>query len=103
VIVDDRNHPVTEALAPASLFHQCEWTSKASLIEQRCACAGITWFVELSVREKKILSVVEIPVVWTNSNTNALHEYGSADLVMTDSTQNRMIEDAVLWLGENKK
>lgn len=49
---------------------------------------------------KDTLTGGDLPVVWTNTRYRMLYmNMGHGDKVLSDKTQNRLFEDAVLWLG----
>ena len=53
---------------------------------------------------KDILTGGDIPVVWTNTKYKMIYmNMGHGDKIFTDSHQNQLFEDALLWLGKHKQ
>ncbi|MDF2430406.1 MAG: uncharacterized protein JWP44_37, partial [Mucilaginibacter sp.] len=51
--------------------------------------------------KKDILRDGDIPVVWTNTKYKMIYmNMGHGDQIFDSATQNKMFEDAVLWLGK---
>src|SRR5260370_1607533 len=49
---------------------------------------------------KDVLKSGDLPVVWTNKKYKMLYmNMGHGDKIFTSPIQNKLIEDAVLWLG----
>src|SRR5260370_13455719 len=49
---------------------------------------------------KDVLKSGDLPVVWTNTKYKMLYmNMGHGDKIFTSPIQNKLIEDAVLWLG----
>ena len=56
--------------------------------------------------KKDVLSEGDIPVVWTNTKYKMVYivmGHGDASGIFSSPTQNLMMEDALLWLGEKAK
>ncbi|RFS27022.1 ThuA domain-containing protein [Chitinophaga silvatica] len=50
---------------------------------------------------KNLLTFGDIPVVWTNKKFHMLYiNMGHGDKIFTDSVQNKMYEDAIMWVGQ---
>lgn len=105
LIVDDRNHPVTKHvpstfISPINEWYQ--WKPSPRLNKDVHVLVSLD-SSNYPLGKKDIIRDGDLPVVWTNTKYKMLYmNMGHGDLVMTDSTQNRMIEDAVLWLGQKK-
>jgi len=51
---------------------------------------------------KDTIAAGDLPVVWTNTRYRMLYlNMGHGDKIFDSREQNRMFEDAVLWLGRN--
>lgn len=52
---------------------------------------------------KDILRDGDLPVMWTNTRYRMLYmNMGHGDKIFTSDLQNRMLEDAILWIGQTK-
>lgn len=52
---------------------------------------------------KDTLLAGDLPVVWTNTRYKMLYmNMGHGDKIFSETTQNRLFEDAVLWLGRKR-
>jgi uncharacterized protein len=105
--VDTNDHPVTRRLpksfdAPANEFYQ--WIPSPRLNKD------VTVLVTLDpsnypLGKKDILNEGDIPVVWTNTKYKMVYivmGHGDATGIFSSPTQNKLMEDALLWLGEKK-
>ena len=105
--VDTNDHPVTRRLpaaydAPANEFYQ--WVPSPRLHKD------VEVLVTLDpsnypLGTKVVLSEGDIPVVWTNKNFRMLYMvmgHGDATGIFSSPIQNRMMEDALLWVAEKK-
>lgn len=100
--VDAPNHPVTKQtpakfLSPANEWYL--WKPSPRLNKE------IRVLVTLDASNyplgfKDILLSGDVPVVWTNTKYKMIYmNMGHGDKIFTSATQNRMIENAVNWLG----
>jgi uncharacterized protein len=102
LIVDDRNHPVTRHL-PASYISPInewyQWVPNPRL--NKDVRVLVTLDPEnYPLGKKDILRSGDIPVVWTNTKYRMLYmNMGHGDKVLSDSLQNKMFADGILWLG----
>jgi uncharacterized protein len=102
LIVDDRNHPVTRHL-PASYISPInewyQWDPSPRL--NKDVRVLVTLDPEnYPLGKKDILRSGDIPVVWTNTKYRMLYmNMGHGDKVLSDTLQNKMFADAILWLG----
>jgi uncharacterized protein len=103
--VDDRTHPVTKGLpasyeAPANEWYL--WKPSPRLNRD------VRVFVTLDpsnypIGKKDVISEGDLPVVWTNTKYKMLYiNMGHGPNVYEDPTQNRLFENAILWLGSKK-
>jgi uncharacterized protein len=52
---------------------------------------------------KDVVAGGDLPVVWTNTRYRMLYmNMGHGDNIFSDSVQNRLFEDAILWVGTEK-
>jgi YVTN family beta-propeller protein len=100
--VDDRSHPVTKHLPGSFRSPDNEWYLwKPSPRLNK----GVRVLVTLDpsnypIGFKDILTSGDLPVVWTNTKYKMLYiNMGHGDKIFRSPTQNKLIEDATLWLG----
>jgi YVTN family beta-propeller protein len=102
LIVDDRSHPVTIHLPGSFISPDNEWYIwKPSPRLNK----GVRVLVTLDpsnypIGFKDVLMSGDLPVVWTNTKYKMLYmNMGHGDKIFVSPIQNKLIEDAVLWLG----
>jgi YVTN family beta-propeller protein len=100
--VDDRSHPVTKHLPGSFRSPDNEWYAwKPSPRLNK----GVRVLVTLDpsnypIGFKDVLTSGDLPVVWTNTKYKMLYmNMGHGDKIFASPTQNKLIEDATLWLG----
>ncbi len=100
--VDDPSHPVTKHLPGSFISPDNEWYIwKPSPRLNK----GVRVLVTLDpsnypIGFKDILTSGDLPVVWTNTKYKMLYmNMGHGDKIFASPTQNKLIEDATLWLG----
>jgi type 1 glutamine amidotransferase len=102
LIVDDNTHPATQHLpknytAPINEWYGWKPNPRAN--------KDIKILVTLDpanypLGKKDIITNGDIPVVWTNTKYKMLYmNMGHGDKIFDSETQNKMFEDAILWLG----
>lgn len=53
---------------------------------------------------KDVIRGGDLPVMWTNTRYRMLYmNMGHGDRIFTSNVQNRLIEDALLWVGRDRK
>lgn len=103
--IDDRNHPVTSGLpvtyqAPANEWYL--WKPSPRLNK------NVHVLVTLDpsnypLGKKDVITDGDLPVVWTNTRYRMLYiNMGHGPMVYADPIQNRLFENAILWLGNEK-
>jgi type 1 glutamine amidotransferase len=100
--IDDPAHPVTKDLPGAFLSPANEWYLwKPSPRLNKDVRVLVTLDPSnYPLGLKDVLLDGDLPVVWTNTKYKMIYmNMGHGNKIFTDSTQNRMIENAVLWLG----
>ncbi len=103
--VDDRTHPVTKGLpetyeAPSNEWYQ--WKPSPRLNK------SVRVLVTLDpsnypIGVKDVITSGDMPIVWTNTKYRMLYmNQGHGENVFGNATQNRLFENAILWLGGGK-
>jgi len=105
LVVDDNTHPATRHLPSTYVSTLNEWYGwKPSPRENK----DIKVLVTLNpsnypLGKKDIIRNGDIPVVWTNTRYKMLYmNMGHGDQIFKSATQNKLFEDAVIWLGTKK-
>jgi type 1 glutamine amidotransferase len=105
LIVEDRTHPVTRRLgatldAPANEWYI--WKPSPRLnkdVKVLLTLAPENYPIGL----KDTITGGDLPVVWTNTKYRMLYmNMGHGDKIFTSPEQNKLFEDAILWLGRPK-
>jgi type 1 glutamine amidotransferase len=104
--IDDRTHPLVKGLPASYLSPANEW-----YIWQPDPRSNHDIKVLLTLDPsnyplgmKDTLVSGDLPVVWTNTKYRMLYmNMGHGDKNFTSPTQNRLFENAVLWLGAGQK
>jgi len=100
--VEDRTSPVTQGVPPAFVSPANEWyvwepdprrnENVRVLLSLDASNYPIGW--------KDTLVGGDLPVVWTNTRYRMLYiNMGHGDKIFTSPIQNRLFENAILWLG----
>ena len=103
--IDDRKHPVTNGLpatyeAPANEWYL--WKPSPRLNKDVRVLATLDPS-NYPIGQKDIITEGDLPVVWTNTKYRMLYiNMGHGPLVYGDPTQNKLFENAILWLGNKK-
>jgi uncharacterized protein len=100
--VDDRSHPVTKHLPDSFVSPDNEWYIwKPSPRLNRAVRILVTLDPSnYPIGFKDVLTSGDLPVVWTNTKYKMLYmNMGHGDKIFRSPTQNKLIEDATLWLG----
>ena len=100
--MDDTDHPVTHRLPRSFLAPANEWYIwRPSPRENK----DVKVLVTLSPSNyplgmKDVLRGGDVPVVWTNTRYRMLYvNMGHGNKIFTSEIQNRLMEDAMLWVG----
>lgn len=102
LVLDDRTHPVTENLPDAYESPANEWyVWKPSPRLNKNVHVLVTLDPSnYPLGLKDVLTGGDLPVVWTNTKYKMLYlNMGHGDKIFTSPIQNRLIENAVNWLG----
>jgi YVTN family beta-propeller protein len=100
--VDDRSHPVTKHLPGSFVSPDNEWYIwKPSPRLNKAVRVLVTLDPSnYPIGFKDVLTGGDLPVVWTNTKYKMLYmNMGHGDKIFRSLTQNKLIEDATLWLG----
>jgi uncharacterized protein len=101
--VDDRSHPVTKHIPESFTSPDNEWyVWKPSPRLNRDVRVLITLDPSnYPIGFKDVLKSGDLPVVWTNTKYKMLYmNMGHGEKIFKSPIQNKLIEDAALWLGE---
>jgi len=105
LIIDQKNHPVTKNIpssyrSPINEWYQ--WKPSPRLNKDVQVLVSLD-SSNYPIGKKDIIYHGDLPVVWTNTRYKMLYmNMGHGDQVMTDPIQNRMISNALTWLGTGK-
>jgi uncharacterized protein len=101
--VDDAKHPVVAHVPSSFVAPANEWYIwKPSPREDK----DVKVLMTLSPKNyplgmKEVLVGGDLPVMWTNTRYRMLYmNMGHGDRIFTSEIQNRLIEDALLWVGK---
>jgi len=104
--VDNQAHPVTKGLpakyhSPANEFYM--WKPSPRLNKDVQVLVTLDP-ANYPLGKKDLLTEGDIPVVWTNTKYRMLYvNMGHGDKIFDSDIQNRLYENAILWLGKGKK
>jgi type 1 glutamine amidotransferase len=106
LVVDDPAHPVTRRLGAAIQAPANEWYLwKPSPRTNKDVKVLVTLASEnYPIGLKDTITGGDLPVVWTNTKFRMLYiNMGHGDKIFTSEVQNKLFEDALLWLGSGRK
>lgn len=101
--VDDTTHPVTKGMPATYLAPINEWYQwRPSPRENKHVKVLATLDpINLPLGKKDIMPQYDVPVVWTNTKYKMIYfNAGHGDQVLREPLQNKMFENAILWLGK---
>jgi type 1 glutamine amidotransferase len=102
LIVDDNTHPATRSLPKNYTAPINEWYGwKPNPRNNKDIKVLVTLDpANYPLGKKNLITEGEIPVVWTNTKYKMLYmNMGHGDQIFDSQIQNKMFEDAILWLG----
>lgn len=102
LIVDDNKHPVTKRLPKKYTSTINEWYGwkPSPRLNKNIKVLVTLDPANYPLGKKNIIPDGDIPVVWTNTQYKMLYmNMGHGDQIFTLGIQNKMFEDAILWLG----
>ena len=100
--VDDRSHPVTASLPDSYLSPQNEWYiwKPNPRLHKNVQILLSLDPANYPLGLKDILTDGDLPVVWSNAKYRMLYlNMGHGDKIFASDTQNKLFENAILWLG----
>ena len=103
--VDDRSHPVTTHLPASFLSPDNEWYiwKPSPRLNKNVRVLVTLDPSNYPIGFKDVLTSGDLPVVWTNTKYKMLYmNMGHGDKIFASPVQNRLIEDAMQWLGTLK-
>ena len=102
LIVDDNTHPATRSLPKNYISPINEWYGwKPNPRNNKDIKVLVTLDpANYPLGKKNLITEGDIPVVWTNTKYKMLYvNMGHGDQIFDSEIQNKMFEDAILWLG----
>jgi len=102
LLVDDRQHPATASLPDAYLAPQNEWYiwQPSPRLNKDVRVLLTLDPANYPLGLKDILTSGDLPVVWSNTKYKMIYmNMGHGDKIFTSSTQDKLFENAILWLG----
>ena len=100
--VDDQTHPVTTHLARTLRSPANEWYiwKPSPRLDQNVKVLLTLDPANYPLGLKDTITAGDLPVVWTNTRYRMLYmNMGHGDQIFASQEQNRLFEDAILWLG----
>jgi uncharacterized protein len=101
--VDDNTHPATKRLPESYTAPINEWYEwKPNPRDNKNVRVLVTLSpTNYPLGKKDIITSGDIPVVWTNTKYKMIYmNMGHGDQIFNSTIQNKMFEDAILWLGK---
>ena len=105
MIIDDNHHPVTHRLPPRFIASINEWYGwKPNPRTNKNVKVLVTLDpANFPLGKKDRIIYEDMPVVWTNTQYKMLYmNMGHGDQNFTSFVENKLYEDAVIWLGTQK-
>jgi type 1 glutamine amidotransferase len=105
LLVDDRSHPVTHRLPATFISPANEWYIwKPTPRLNRNVRVLLTLDPKnYPIGLKDTITRGDLPVVWTNTAYRMIYmNMGHGDKIFASADQNKLFEDAILWLGTRK-
>ncbi len=100
--VDDRAHPVTKGIPKIFVSPTNEWYvwKPDPRLNKDIRVLVTLDHSNYPIGIKDIILRGDVPVVWTNTKYKMIYmNMGHGDKIFTSLIQNRLIENATLWLG----
>lgn len=104
--VDDPQHPLTKSLPKSFLSPPNEWyVWKPSPRENKDVKVLLTLAPSnYPIGMKDVLTAGDLPVMWTNTRYRMLYtNMGHGDRIFTSETQNKLLEDSLVWVATMKQ
>jgi uncharacterized protein len=103
--VDDKTHPIAKDIPASFVSPSNEWYIwKPSPRLNKDVRVLLTLSpANYPIGLKDVVTGGDLPVVWTNTRYRMLYmNMGHGDRIFTSDTQNRLFEEAIVWLGTAK-
>jgi uncharacterized protein len=105
LVVDDQKHPTTKRLPASFQAPANEWYvwKPSPRLNKDVRVLVVLNQKNYPIGLKDTLTGGDLPVVWTNTKYRMLYvNMGHGDKIFDSAEQNKLFEDAVLWLGARK-
>jgi uncharacterized protein len=105
LFVDGGSHPVTRHLPAHFLSPDNEWYSwqPSPRANEDVKVLMTLERSNFPLGLKDTITAGDVPVAWTNTKYRMIYiNMGHGDKILTDPRQNRMFEDALLWVGRRR-
>ena len=105
LLVDDRSHAVTKLLPASFVAPANEWYlwKPSPRLNKNVHVLVTLDPSNYPIGVKDIITGGDLPVVWTNTKYRMIYmNMGHGDKIFADATQNLLIAQAFLWLGNSK-
>ncbi|HEX4786315.1 MAG TPA: ThuA domain-containing protein [Candidatus Sulfotelmatobacter sp.] len=102
ILLDDRSHPIAVGIPDAFESPANEWYvwKPSPRLDKDVKVLATFDPANYPIGLKDVLSSGDLPVVWTNTKYKMLYmNMGHGDKIFTSPVQNRLIDNAVNWLG----
>ena len=102
IIIDDRSHPVAVGIPDAFESPANEWYvwKPSPRLNKDVKVLATFDAANYPIGLKDVLTSGDLPVMWTNTKYKMLYmNMGHGDKIFTSAVQNRLIDNAVNWLG----
>lgn len=102
ITMDDRSHPVAAGISDAFESPANEWYvwKPSPRLNQDVKVLATFDTGNYPIGLKDVLTSGDLPVVWTNTKFKMLYmNMGHGDKIFTSPVQNRLIDNAIQWLG----
>ena len=100
--VDDKTHPLASRIPKSFLSPANEWYiwKPSPRLNKDIKVLLTLAPSNLPLGLKDVITGGDVPVVWTNTKYRMLYmNMGHGDRIFTDDLQNRLLEDALIWVG----
>jgi YVTN family beta-propeller protein len=102
ITMDDRSHPVAAGISDAFQSPANEWYvwKPSPRLNKDVKVLATFDAANYPLGLKDVLTSGDLPVVWTNTKYKMLYvNMGHGDKIFTSPVQNRLIDNAINWLG----
>jgi YVTN family beta-propeller protein len=102
IIMDDRSHPVAAGIPDAFESPANEWYvwKPSPRLNKDVKVLATFDPANYPIGLKDVLTSGDLPVMWTNTKYKMLYmNMGHGDKIFTSAVQNRLIDNAIHWLG----